>query len=256
MATTVHAAVVVIDDWQFADTAGTLLSSATNSAGTTSWALPASGTNPVTNGSGQLQFGAVNSSAGGLQYADIANLTTGTYQLDVVGITFNNGALTGGTDDFVAFGLVDDTGSTNGRSFSVAGSNSRDKVFFVLGNENNSSGVDMRVVSHGVEQTLSRDLTTGFGGTYDVRVILNATDKSGSVLLQVSGGGYTQVGPQFTYTDTDPAALLLLNYSLNNFNNIGNDFARVDRVTLSAVPEPASLGLLALGSIACLRRRR
>jgi len=241
----------VIEDWQFGDANGTGLSSAANSVGTTSWGS-GSGSEPTVQ-SGQLDIAVT---LDGTWYADVADISSGIYQLDVTGVTF--GSISGGSNDHFSFGFTEDTGSSNERSWDVLGSNSRDKAMFVLGNENDSGGLDALGFSQGTTfQTSATDLTSDFTGTFDFRILWDATNQTVDFSWQRNGGGYSAMGSQLSYLDTDAVGYLLLDFDMNN--STGSDSAQLGAVTLTAIPEPSSLlmvGLAGIMGFLTLRRRR
>ncbi|GEM_PF-4603657 len=241
----------ILQNWQFDDADSTTIDGAANEVGGgASWG-DGSGSTPTVQ-SGQLDL-AVN--LDGTWYADIADITSGIYQLDVTGVTF--GSISGGSNDHFSFGFTENTGSTNERSWDVLGSNSRDRAIFVLGNENDSGGLDALGFSQGTTfQTSATDLTSDFTGTFDFRILWDATNQTVDFSYQRNGGGYSAMGSQLSYTDTDAVGYLILDFDMNN--STGSDSAQLGAVTLAVIPEPSSLLLMGIAGIlgvSLLRRR-
>jgi hypothetical protein len=234
---------VILHQWDFSDTAGTDISAVSDSVGSLSFGTATNNPgNWTTNGTGLLTGG-----DGGHGHADITNINSGVYQFDLTGVTFT--ALSGGTDDSIAFGLRSFT-SGNITRFEVAGDSSSNQSVLVIGNENGSSGLDFRVIDNNVA-TLVSDATSDFTGTYDFRILLDFDNDTADYLYQLNGGGFTNiVSQQFNAV----AAIDNLYFSGSTFS----DTISINQATFTQVPEPSTyallLGVLVLG-LALMRRR-
>jgi hypothetical protein len=126
-AASIAGAAVVIEQWDFNDDSGTTMSNVTNSVGSTSWADDITAVS--TDGSGYLTN--TNTSSGGTSNADIADLSSGVYELTMTGVDFTG--LSGGTDDFVGIGF------RNGTSTATWSTSSFDRVTLMVGNIDNDT---------------------------------------------------------------------------------------------------------------------
>lgn len=243
-AASVASAQVVIHNWEFNDPSGTDLAAAADSVGSALFNQDAGGGGTwETNASGSL------SGLGRIGNADISDVTSGVYQLDLTGVTMSN--MAGGTDDVVFFALRSFS-SGNNTGFSGAGSSSSNQAVIVFGNENDSGGLDVEVIDNNVSLGLSRDVTTDFSGTFDLRIVLDMDNDSANYFYQQNGGGYTQiVAQQFNGAGT----ITHLALGSNGFGATVN----IDTVTFTAVPEPSTYALLSgmvvLAGILMRRRR-
>lgn len=236
------AQLVIQNQWEFNDTAGTDLGSAVDSVGSAQFntGLGGGGTWD-TNGSGQL------TGLGRFGQASISGPTTGIYQLDLKGVTLSS--FSGGTDDVVAFGLRSFASNNNVAAFGGATS-SADQATIVFGNENDSGGLDIQVYDNGADLGLQTDVYN-FSSTFDFRILRDLDNDTADYLIQVDGGGYTPIVSQ----QFNSAAVNLLAIGSNGFGaTVG-----VDEVTWTAVPEPSTyaiiLGVMALGVVWYRRRR-
>lgn len=237
----------VINQWNFADTAGTSHTAAVDSVGSTTFSTQVNGAgNWTTNGSGLLTGG-----GGTIGNADIADVSTGVYQMDLTGVTFTS--LSGGTDDWGVFGLRSGASSSTFLSTISSFDNlspSFDQAVLVFGNENNSSGLDLRVIDNGTA-TLVNDVTANFTGTFDFRILIDLTNDTADYLWQVNGGGYnTIVSQQLNAV----ASINILALGGSTFS----DTISIDQASWAAIPEPSTFMLvgLALGALAIFRRRK
>lgn len=233
----------VIHQWNFNDTAGTSHTAAVDSVGSMTFSTNSNGAgNWTTNGSGQLTGG-----GGTIGNADIVNISTGIYQMDLTGVTFT--ALTGGTDDWGIFGMRS-FNSSNITGFNGTNSSGANQAIIVFGNENNGSGLDFEVINNGTS-TLVNDVTSDFTGTFDFRVVIDFDNDTADYLWQRNGGGYSSIVSQ----QSNAVAII---DALTLGGSTFSDTISIDQVTFSAIPEPSTLLLMgvALGSLAIFRRRK
>lgn len=232
----------VVHSWDFSDTVGTDLGSAADSVGSALFntGLGGGGTWD-TNGSGQL------TGLGRYGQADITNPSSGIYQFDLKGVTLSS--FSGGTDDVVAFGLRSFASNNNVAAFGGTAS-SADQATIVFGNENDSGGLDIQVYDNGTDLGLQTDVYN-FSSTFDFRIVRDLDNNTADYLIQVDGGGYSNlVAQQF-----NSAAVGLLAIGSNGFGaTVG-----LDEASWTQVPEPSTyavlFGGLALGVVLYRRRR-
>ena len=210
--------------WNFDETNGTVLSSTVDSiSGTLDFSAQANGTASTTNGSGLLVGGF------GLGHA-VVGLTTGTYQFDLTGVTVNYNAGNSFNDDWGGFGLRS-FAFTNQLTFDSADSN--DAALLVFGNNDNTGGLDIRVLNNNAQHTLLSNVTADFSGTYDFRVVMDLDNDLASFYYQVDGGGYTTIAENLA--NANAANSLYLGMNSDTWNG---EFMNFDQVTVTAVPEP------------------
>ena len=235
----------VLQTWEFDDAAGTGLNASASSGGIL---FNTAITGVTTNGTGGLAF-AYNSTSSTRSFADIPDVSTGILQLDILVASWDFSGVTAapGFGPLVEFGFSPVTGTTNGATrtalIQFAADNTEADILGVAsgtGGSNTPAGLNVfgRVQTTPITFRLVADFDAN---TYAVSSSANnfATPASGT-LAGDRGANFIQIR------------------ALDNFTAGGSSFI-VDRITLTAIPEPAATatlaGLAILGVVAARRRR-
>jgi len=238
----------VIESWQFNEAAGTMFTGLTNAVGTASWG--GNKNNVATTGPGGTPAGALEYTQGTSSSDNVfrnatltnPNQTNGIFQLDFKYLTadLSEGDATGAN---VGFGMRDSTGT---------------ELFMVRLQKQNSTlrlqtridGSNADLVNFGVD-ILADTLT--------VRAVTDLDNRLLDVYYTI-GTGSEQTGVIGADIGFNPAlefdeVRMTANLNTNDFG--ANDVITVDYLTISQIPEPASVALMAgaLAVITLLRRK-
>lgn len=235
----------VLHTWSFDDPVGTALN-ASASAGGIFFNTPVAGV--ATNGSGSLVI-AYNSASSTRSFADIPDVGTGILQLDVLVAGWDLSGVTADPDfgPLVEFGFANATGSSNGTTrtalIQFAADNTGSDIVGVAGGTG-AAGTAGNIVFGKTQATpVTFRLVANFDA--DTYVVSSSADNFSTV----TGGTLA----------ADRGANFILIRALDNFTVGGGSFT-VDRITVTAIPEPAAatvlLGIAALGLAGVTRRRR
>jgi hypothetical protein len=236
----------ILQQWNFNDANGTGLSSATNSiSGGATFATNITGV--TTNGNGSLVIASNTTGAGARSFADIPDLTTGIYQIDVLIAGWNfTGSPTSGPLLEIGF-----SGSTaNANSSRVA------HLYF--------ESTAMQTILAGVAAGTGSSSTPGaqdkfFGlvQTTPINFRLTVDFDARTYTIGTSADNYSVVSGGTIATT--PASHIQIR-ALDNFAIGGTGFLAIDSITLAPIPEPSAAaglaGLGALGLVLFRRRRR
>jgi len=229
----------VVQDWQFNDANGTTLNNAANSVGGgNSFDTDLSGVE--TDGSGLLTVNNAGSTAN--SWLDTANLgyTTGQYLIEA---------------NIASWNLNTD----NGASGLYVG--------FMDGNNNTTVTADFNIISNGTNMILASRIgdTTRSGST---NFALSGSDLTIRVLVDLDAGTSGEVTTSYDLGSTGTFTDIVTGESLNGrslvdfrFRQSANwsgasDSLSMDYLTITQIPEPSSIFLLASGLTLCLLHRR
>ena len=225
----------MIENWQFGDSSGTQFSGITNDAGSATFSGDVS--NITTNGSGALAY------SQGPNVFRNANLTspnqsTGIFQIEfsILAADLSGGDVTGAN---LGFGFRDETNT--------------DLFLIRLHKQNDLLRLQTRISSTNTDVVnFNSDVLPS---PLNVRAVVNL-DTDMMDLFYTVGGGAEQSGGTFATVDAEFDQVRLLS-NTNSTDWGATDFATVDFLTITAVPEPSSACVLMLAaSMTCVRRRR
>jgi hypothetical protein len=248
----------ILQDWQFNDANGTALSSVNNSGTVgTSWNF---GGPQVQNGSlniGDTTYYKWNPGSSTIyRTASFAALTTGQYAFRFVVADWN----LAGTDGIgtVNNGIKFNFGSAaNGSAqleFEVAQAPSNDiRVRSQNSSNGTLSGTDAQNQLGGLNLTNTASVTVQLLADLDTGAWSTQVDSgSGFVDLVTDGAGMTSIDQIQLIIDASNGA-----WEYGGVGGTATEFVKIDSVTLTQIPEPATLGLIAAfgGGILFVRRR-
>lgn len=232
------AAVTLLEDFQFEDTAGTTLPSVANDAGTASFSGAAA--NVATDNAGNLEF-TVGADASDNVFRNAAlttqGATTGVYEL---AFSFS-GSIAGGdaTGANVGFGIRDDAAT--------------DVDLFIVRLHRQSSTLRLQTRIGNTNTNLENFGTTSVTNL-TVRAVFNLDTDTMDVFWNNNGAGeQSSLGIAINDGELD---MLRLASNTNTTDWGSSDVVDVGYLTLSSVPEPSSAALLGLGGLALILRRR
>ncbi len=251
---------VVMQDWQFNDANGTALNSVANT-GTigTSWNFGGPKTQAGSLNIGDTTFYKWNpGSSTTFRTASFAQQTTGQYVFEFViadwdmagtdgigtvnnGIKFNFGSVANGSAQ-----LEFEVAQTPGNDIRVRSQNS---------NNGNLSGTDAQNQLGGLNLTNSASVTVQLltdldTGAWSTRV--DAGSDGSFVDLVTDGAGMTSIDRIQLVVDASNGT-----WEYGNVGGTATEFIKIDSVTMSQIPEPATLGLIAAfgGGLLFIRQR-
>ncbi|MEQ8849982.1 hypothetical protein [Botrimarina sp.] len=245
------AAATIIEDFQFEDPSGTVLTAAANSAGTGHlWDEDTDTIDVVTNGSGQLNASLKANNDFGTNYVDNDVLTAASaYRvLGVMELTWDfQSTLDPSENEEIRISLIE---SDPRSTFIVAEweiQREDDDTLTILGNGvgDGSSDIDPVLLNGG---SLSQSVP--FIAVVDANM---TTDEYFLHFSADGGASFTTLGP----ASLDPARNTIESLRMTLNNDFSGDNVLIERVYLATIPEPGALALgvtaLALGG---LGRRR
>lgn len=248
-----HAA--VLEDWQFNDANGTQLNVANNS-GTVGTAFNFGG--PSTQ-NGSLNIGDANyykwDVGTGQTYrsASFADLTTGVVTFEYVVADWYLGGSAGETGNGIKFNVGGTTGTMQ-LEFEVAQSPGDDiRVRSQNSNNGSLSGTDAQHQLAGLNLTNTASVTVQLVANLDTGAWSTQVDYGvGFMDLVANGAGMNSINQIQLVADGG-----VNGWEYNGTGGVAADFVKIDSVTLTQIPEPATLGLIAAfgGGIVFIRRR-
>lgn len=249
---------VVLENWQFDDANGTALNVVANT-GTigTSWNFGGPSTQAGSLNIGDATYYKWNPPADQQTYrtASFAALTSGQYVFEFVIADWN----LAGTDGIgtVNNGIKFNFGSNAGKAqleFEVAQAPSNDiRVRSQNSNNGTLSGTDAQNQLGGLNLTNTAPVTVQLLADLDTGAWSTQVDSgSGFVDLVTDGTGMTSIDQIQLIIDASNGA-----WEYGGAGGTATEFVKIDSVTLTQIPEPATLGLIAAfgGGILFIRRR-
>ncbi|VGO17490.1 hypothetical protein PDESU_06086 [Pontiella desulfatans] len=248
----------VLEDWQFNDANGTALNSVNNSGSVgSSWNFGGPQTQAGSLNIGDANYFKFNPGSGQTyRTADFAQRTSGQYIFEFVIADWD----LAGTDGIgtVNNGIKFNFGSaTNGSAqleFEVAQSGSNDiRVRSQNSNNGTLSGTDSQHQLGGLNLTNTSSVTVQLLADLDTGVWSTRVDYNGSWAdLVTDGTGMTSIDRIQLVVDASNGT-----WEYGGIGGTATEFIKIDSVSLTQIPEPATLGMIAVfgGGILFIRRR-
>ena len=172
-----------------------------------------------------------------------------------------------GTDRWVALGFTrDPLPSTSADDVNGRHSNETEGIAWMLFRDSATNADDVQVFRGMRTANQIADTATAvtFGVTHTLSIVLDTTGDGSSFTADFLIDGVSVVGgPQVISSLGNPGGVGPSSPVLDVINHVGFSYddatatpPTIDNFSLTVVPEPASIGLLALGGLAAGRRRR
>ena len=244
-----------LEDWQFNDANGTQLNSVANDGTVgTSWNFGGPSTQNGALNIGDTTYYKYNVGTGQtFRSAEFSDITTGQITFEFVIADWYLGGSAGEVGNGIKFNFGDVQNGSAQIEFEVAQSPGTDiRVRSQNSSNGNLSGTDAQNQLGGLNLTNANSVTVQLLADLDTGVWSTRVDYNGSWTdLVTDGTGMTSIDRIQLVLDGGTSG-----WDYGGVGGVSADFVKIDSVTLSVIPEPATVGMLGLGALITLIVRR